>query len=471
MALRRRAAKTLRSSFSTALALCLTLSPFPQAAAAVRAAPKIRVIAPAASAVGAAGLGVSLPELSLNSTLSSLSFSGLGTGLKTPSLALPTALQASLAALPSARTAEAPRAEERATDADRLRSISKAKDPKPLWTGSRPKNAAAPSLPVFAAPSAAGAFGGLLAKGEDSSPEPRENGVDAGYAADTEADVLIRRRTPWLWVRDAILYARITASSLYWYTFPRLSQRWDQLENAIAKNPGVRHAVRDFPGFFIAHRVLGSTGNYAPMGFRPATNRIVVSDAWHIFTTYFSHDKPARKAFSHLIHRAQKFNPNRGSTQFRKILFHALREASVLSREELPGYFDSLVTNAKAAMLEEYQAAEQAQILAQFDQIVRETVLERSGGYPAGKRIIGALLLGSFANGSAGPLSDLDVQLISEDGLAAFVPGFFRVVKQKWIAAGLQKDHPIGNFQYALAPSKKLITRIHRESYMVFSPY
>ncbi|MEE8424629.1 MAG: hypothetical protein V3S11_02310, partial [Elusimicrobiota bacterium] len=171
------------------------------------------------------------------------------------------------------------------------------------------------------------------------------------------------------------------------------------------------------------------------------------------------------------IHRAKKFNPNRGSTQFRKILFHSLREASVLSREELPGYFNSVVTNAEAEMLEEYQAAEQAQILAQFDQIVRETVLERSGGYPAGKRIIGALLLGSFANGSAGPASDLDVQLISEDGLATFVPGFFRVVKQKWIAAGLQEDHPIGNFQYALAPSKKLITRIHRESYMVFSPY
>ncbi|MDE2292277.1 MAG: nucleotidyltransferase domain-containing protein [Elusimicrobia bacterium] len=269
---------------------------------------------------------------------------------------------------------------------------------------------------------------------------------------------------------DAVHYARITGSSLGWYTFPRLVERWDEMTEALARGADRPRAVRRVMAFFIAHRVLGSTGSYAPMGFRVAANRVVVSDAWRIYDAYFPKDAASRDAFSRLIARAERFNPNRRSTQFRKVIFHALREAAVLPPAELPAFFDTLATGDRAQELADYQAGEQQRVLGLFETVTDSVIRDINKALPRGRRILAAVLLGSFANGAAGPGSDLDVQTVTEDGKPGANPAFLKMLKSRWKAEG-EPSNPVSGFDYVLPASKPLLTRIHREPYLVVSPY
>ena len=272
-------------------------------------------------------------------------------------------------------------------------------------------------------------------------------------------------------VRDAWLYSKIYLSSLYWYTGPRLVERWVELRDNLKKAGDNPRAVADIRGFFVAHRVLGSTGSYSPLGFRVASNRIVAKDAVEIYDKYFVKDRESKRAFTRMIQRAQHYNPNRRSTQFRKAIFHALREASVLPPDQVASFFDGQLGPEKSAGLEAYQRDVQSNVLAAFDTAVNEVILELNQGLPAGERVMGALLLGSFANGAAGPGSDLDVQAISEGGSTRYNGEFIKRLKRRWEREEEWSGSPVSTFQYALPLSKRLIARVHREPYLIFSPY
>lgn len=293
---------------------------------------------------------------------------------------------------------------------------------------------------------------------------PSEVGVEPGKAP-PPVPIPGRRR-----LRDAWLYSKIYMSSLYWYTGPRLLERWAEIREKLAEAGDRPRAVKDIKGFFIAHRVLGSTGNYSPLGFRVASTRLVIHDALAIYERYFVPDDGARAAFLALMARAERFNPNRRSTQYRKALFHALREASVLEPSKVAAFFDSQLGPDKAARLEQYQRTEQPRVLAAFDTAVNEVIAEMNFRAPAGERIVGALLLGSFANGAAGPGSDLDVQALAENGSTRYNDDFIKRLKARW-KQETWTDSPVSSFQYAMPLSKPLISRVHREPYLIFSPY
>ena len=358
---------------------------------------------------------------------------------------------------PEAGTAAAP-GEVRETSADRLDAISRSRTPGALWTGGRVR-------PAFDVP--VSAF-------ERTGPAPARSRLSRSNAVSAPREepgaIAIPRPTAASRVRDWIHYTRITGSSLYWYTFPRLLERWSELAESLEQAAGRPRAVRRIMAFFIAHRVLGSTGSYAPMGFRVAANQTVVDDAWRIYRAYFPDGSESREAFARLIERALRFNPNRRSTQFRKVVFHALREASTKRPEELPAYFDSLATAEKAADLAAYQAAEQGKVLERFNTLTEQVILELNRGLPAGRRLVGAVLLGSFANGAAGPGSDLDVQTLSEDGRATYNAEFLKRLKALWKSEGYPA-HPVSGFEYGLPLSRELLSRVHREPYLVVSPY
>lgn len=334
-----------------------------------------------------------------------------------------------------------------------------------LWTGGRARpGVQSPEAVVSAAPS--GRPRGLASFDPEDLPRDAE-----AYEPlpPRDPEVLIPAETWRSRLRDQVKYKLITLSSLYWYTFPRLIERWGEFKDSLREARTKETAVKGFMSFFVAHRVLGSTGTYAPMGFRPAANRKVVEDAWLIFDRQFHPDAPSRTAFARLIGRAVKFNPNRRSTQFRKLVFHALREGAVKSRAELPAFFDSLATPEEAEVLRRFQDGPQQRVLETFDSLVEETILDINRGLPRGSRVVAALLMGSFANGAAGPNSDLDVQAISEDGGAAYNELFLAQLKLRWKTSGMK--HPLGGFQYALSLSKRLITRAHPEPYHIATPY
>lgn len=353
--------------------------------------------------------------------------------------------------------AQAPEGTERAETAQgRLTSLSIAKDVEPLWTGGAARRAT-----------------GEVWAGRSANPRSllgRPSAPAAAAKAELPADapVAIPERTLSRRMADAAHYFKITGSSLWWYTFPRLVERWDEVAEGI--EGGHPRAVRHIMGFFIAHRVLGSTGSYAPMGFRVAANRTVILDAWRIYIRYFRGDAGSAEAFARLVARATVYNPNRRSTQFRKVIFHALREAAVMSPDKVPAYFDSLLTSDKSAALAAYQASRQAAVLQLFDGAVKKVIVELNAGLPRGNRVVGAVLLGSFANGAAGPGSDLDVQTLSEDGGTAYNAEFLSRLKKLWKTAG-DPTHPVSGFEYALPLSQPLLQKIHREAYLVLSPY
>jgi hypothetical protein len=345
-----------------------------------------------------------------------------------------------------------------------LKNIDKAPDAEPLWTGGTERESE--STPVHI-DGPVGAFSRHLQRSRTNTV------ADEDLANQDHPQVRIPRVTPGSRVRDWVQYMQITGSSLFWYTFPRLFQRWDQLKEQIdaAQAAGHDTAVRQFVNFFIAHRVQGSTGSYAPMGFRPGTNRIVVRDAWHIFNRYFEPDTASRDAFRRFIDRAKQHNPNRRSTQFRKILFHALRAGSVLPRKELPAFFDNLATGEVGSSLETFQRERQPHVLATFKRVVEETIVELNADLQPRSRIVGALLLGSFANNAAAPGSDFDVQTLTADGRARNVGAFNALLKKNWKSTEYADEHPVGGFQYALGPSKPLLNKIHLEPYIIISPY
>lgn len=339
----------------------------------------------------------------------------------------------------------------------RLGALSVAKDAEPLWTGGIARGSGADVWAGRAPSSLRGTLGRPSAAAAHVKETPP---ADAPVSI---PEPTLRRRAA-----DALHYVRITGSSLWWYTFPRLVERWEEVAQGTAD--GRARAVRRIMGFFIAHRVLGSTGSYAPMGFRVATNRTVILDAWRIYIRYFPDDPGSAESFARLVARATLYNPNRRSTQFRKVIFHALREAAVLPPDRVAAYFDSLVTKDKSAELAAYQAARQGEVLALFDETVKKVILELNAGLPRGRRVVGAVLLGSFANGAAGPGSDLDVQALSEDGGTAYNAEFLKRLKARWKAEG-DPTHPASGFEYALPLSKELLQRVHREAYLVLSPY
>lgn len=342
---------------------------------------------------------------------------------------------------------------------NRLSALSVSNDAEPLWTGGAARRDGSP-LPLGGETRARG-FPSLL--GRPLSPASAAKAAAPSDPAVAIPEPTLRRRAA-----DALHYVRITGSSLWWYTFPRLVERWEEVAQGTAD--GQTRAVRRIMGFFIAHRVLGSTGSYAPMGFRVATNRTVILDAWRIYIRYFPDDPGSAESFARLVARATLYNPNRRSTQFRKVIFHALREAAVLPHDRVAAYFDSLATKDKSAELSAYQAARQAEVLALFDETVKKVILELNADIPRGRRVVGAVLLGSFANGAAGPGSDLDVQTLSEDGGTAYNAEFLKRLKARWKAEG-DPTHPASGFEYALPLSKALLQRVHREAYLVLSPY
>jgi len=268
---------------------------------------------------------------------------------------------------------------------------------------------------------------------------------------------------------DRLAYSAIVASSVRWRLSTHLFRQWELYKQSRRKTDGAP-SVKNAAAFYAEHLVMGSMGRMGPFGLRGAENGIVVQDAWYLFNKYFPPDAAVTASFADFVARAHRYNPNRRITQFRKMLFTGLEQAAALPVGRLSEFFDRLAAPEEAARLEEYQRTRQETDLGIFAKAVSDTVFELNAGLPQGQRIVGVVLMGSFANGAAGPESDLDAQAIAENGSSVHVKAFSKRLQQRWEDAGMSR-HELGLFQYALPLSKGLVSRLHREAYLVFSPY
>ncbi|HBL16510.1 MAG TPA: hypothetical protein DD417_07080 [Elusimicrobia bacterium] len=250
----------------------------------------------------------------------------------------------------------------------------------------------------------------------------------------------------------------------------RTTSKWGSVKADGQKTPREVRAVDHLMRFYVDHLLIGSIGRYGIFGLRVTDNATVLSDSRKIYGRYFREDPAARAAFERLLERAQDFNPHRPATQFRKVIQEGMLAAATMDIGKVPVFFDALAAPEAAAHLVEYQAAQMIPDLALFDRLAKDVIHEVNRHAQPGQRVLAALLMGSYAIGAAGTKSDLDLQVVTEDGHTRHLAEFYELLQERWDAAG-KSQHEIGDFQYALPPSRGLIDSIHRAPYLIFSPY
>lgn len=259
----------------------------------------------------------------------------------------------------------------------------------------------------------------------------------------------------------------------YWYSvthivdmWPSYKARWQK-----AKEQGTVNVTS--PRAFFSHmRVAGTSGKFYVLGISPLEDEAVITSLRQAYLMWF--DGRAKgpmelAAFDRFSDRALLYNAERRApTNMRKHLRDALIKASTMKPAEVAPFFDSLLIEETARETADFQnKGSQKRILDAFKQAVLDTL----AGEPAGSRseVLGALLMGSFASGSAGPKSDLDLEVFTRGGRIGRVPGFTKRLTDRWIASGHHARNPVGVHEHPYKPLRGIVDMVHSADYLVIS--
>jgi hypothetical protein len=267
-------------------------------------------------------------------------------------------------------------------------------------------------------------------------------------------------------------YARLWVQNMWFYVYTNIKQKWGpyHAEWSALGERGITPPVSR-PRLFFAHlRVMGQAGSFSVMGFNPLTDALAAAEGRQTFRDYF--DAPEigpreRAAFDAFVDRASRYNAEkRASTNFRKMVRDSMLKASVLPPAEVAPFFDGLYLNPEVGPA--FQHGQADAVLHRFQEIILEELKAEPAG--AKGRILGVMLIGSFANGGATPKSDFDGELVTEGGSSARVAGFVRRVIARWTSEGRQKANPVTFHMYPFSRSRWVVRKVHYTPYLVISP-
>jgi predicted nucleotidyltransferase len=270
---------------------------------------------------------------------------------------------------------------------------------------------------------------------------------------------------------DRLQYYKIYATALHWYTVTHIKSLWPayvrKRQDLVLE--GKKPSVSTPRSFFAGMRVMGQSGPYYVLGFGNLNDEDVIAEASQTFNRHFDAGAAERQAFDRFVARAKEYNKlRRAGTFMRKHVRDALLTASLLPREELAAHFDSLLQDDKAKETADYQLRGEGRgTLEAFRKVIHQAVSEEAAG--ARDRVLGVILLGSFANGSPGPTSDFDLQVITADGGSGRTKAFVKKVIENW-GAQRQRKNPITFHEASYPPSKSLLDRVHDGPYRVITP-
>jgi predicted nucleotidyltransferase len=106
-------------------------------------------------------------------------------------------------------------------------------------------------------------------------------------------------------------------------------------------------------------------------------------------------------------------------------------------------------------------------VVASFKEAVKKSILQVNRGLPEGQKIVALILLGSYAIGQSTPKSDIDYQLVTQDGGKTAIPLFKDALDKNWVENRLDT---IEAFQFTLPPSPEVVRESFLEGYQVVSP-
>ena len=321
--------------------------------------------------------------------------------------------------------------------------------------------ALAAARPVAAAPDrpAASAAPGAPA----DAPSAREQAAALSEAADAEA----------LWTGAVpASRARALLRRSHWETTKFfLGSRSVLLRSMVlqqeAETAGRDRAVRDLEGMWIDWRTKGYSGVVRTAGPQVADRATIRREAVRLWDRYFPKDPAARASFMRYLDRVDKVVPLERPSYYRKKAFGVFYELPTMPPGELPAKIDAMLTDDQLAKIDEHRATRQPLVMASFRAAVLESIREVNMDLPRGRRVIAMALLGSYSIGQSGPTSDIDYQLVTEDGGTAAIKPFAAALDRNWTDNRI-KD--IEGFASTLPPSPEVVKDSFAEGYLIISP-
>jgi hypothetical protein len=324
-------------------------------------------------------------------------------------------------------------------------------------------SAAAPSLSVpsvFAAPVAAPALAVLPAAAASPAPEA----APAAAAAPAE---------PSLW--NGGLHpseSRRLLNAAHWETAKffltsRVVLLRQMIEEQKAKSADKELAVADLESMWLDWRVQGYSGRVTTAGFELADRESIRRQAFRFFDRHWGRDEASRAAFRRYMDRVDSTVPLARPSNYRKHAFAAPFDLAGLSRAEVPARLDALLTEEHIAEIQRHRDQRQPAVLASFKAAAEASIREVNAGLPEGRKIVAVILLGSYAIGQSTPKSDIDYQLLTQDGGPAAIKPFSAALDRNWTENKLDK---IEAFQFTLPPSREVVVESFQEGYQVISP-
>jgi predicted nucleotidyltransferase len=241
----------------------------------------------------------------------------------------------------------------------------------------------------------------------------------------------------------------------------------EKIEEQKAKAAGKALAVDDLESMWLDWRVAGYSGRVTTAGFEVADRASLRKDAISFFDRHWGKDEASRAAFRRYMGRVDATVPLSRPSNYRKYAFASPFDLENLSSAEVPARLDSLLNGEHADEIAEHRAGRQELVLASFKTAALASIHEVNAGLPEGKKIVAVIMLGSYSIRQSNPKSDIDYQLMTQDGGAASIKPFIAALDRNWTENKLEK---VEAFEFALPPSRAVVVESFKEGYQVISP-
>ncbi len=241
----------------------------------------------------------------------------------------------------------------------------------------------------------------------------------------------------------------------------------DFIEEQKAKGADKELAVQDLESMWLDWRVQGYSGRVTTAGFEVADHDTIRKDAFKFFDRHWGKDESSRAAFRRYMDRVEATVPLARPSNYRKHAFASPFDLANLTQAEVPARLDSLLTGAHNVEIAAHRDTRQAIVLSSFKTAAMASIQDVNAVLPEGKKIVAVILLGSYAINQSTPKSDIDYQLLTQDGGTAAIKPFAAALDKNWTENKLDK---IEAFQFTLPPSRAVVVESFQEGYQVISP-
>lgn len=300
---------------------------------------------------------------------------------------------------------------------------------------------------------------------EERADAPSAREQLGALAADIDTDRLWTGAVPAAQAKAQL--ARAHRETFKFFFGSRVGLLRDMIRQQEAETAGRERSVKDLTGMWVAWRTKGYTGKTQTAGFETADRATVRAEAVKVYDRYFPKDAEARAAFHRFLDRVDAYVPVRRPSNYRKLAFGVFYEAPTLPPDALKAKIDSSLAPEHLEAIARWRAERQDAVAASFKSAALASIREMNRVLPEGKKIVALILLGSYAIGQSTPNSDVDFQLVTQDGSPDAIAPFKEALVRNWTENRLDK---LEAFQFALPPSPEVVRDSFPEGYVVVSP-